>query len=57
MANKVDAQTSSEWFIPVKNRTIESAALFNSGKELCILHNDAEYKLRLTGNGKLILTK
>ena len=57
MAEKFEASTSLEWNIPVRNRTIQSAALFRSGKELSIMHNDAEYKLRLTGNGKLILTK
>ena len=37
--------------------TLRSSDLFRHGKELTILHDGAEYKLRLTGNGKLILTK
>lgn len=36
---------------------LQSADLFRHGKELTIIHDGAEYKLRLTGNGKLILTK
>lgn len=34
-----------------------SAELMGSVKELVILHADAEYLLRVTSNGKLILTK
>jgi len=37
--------------------TLRSSDLFRHGRELTIIHDDAEYKLRLTGNGKLILTK
>ena len=45
------------WQIPVRQRTVESSAIFRTGNELSILHDGFEYKLRLTGNGKLILTK
>ena len=38
------------------NRTT-SASLFSGLKELTIVHNCEEYKLKITGNGKLILTK
>lgn len=37
--------------------SINSKALLGGHKELTIVHNDQEYKLRLTGNDKLILTK
>ena len=37
--------------------SINSKALLCGKKELTIVHNDQEYKLRLTGNDKLILTK
>lgn len=57
MANKLAVPAVSEWSIPVKDRKIDSTALFMGGRELSILHDGAEYKLRLTGNGKLILTK
>lgn len=36
---------------------INSEVLMSGRKELTIVHNNEEYKLRLTGNGKLILTK
>lgn len=38
---------------PVK---IESAVLFGARRELVITHNGREYRLRVTQNGKLILT-
>ena len=31
--------------------------LLGSGREAVLLHDGAEYRLRLTSNGKLILTK
>ena len=40
----------------VDNR-VQSRDLFHLCRELTIVHNDEEYKLRLTGNGKLLLTK
>jgi hemin uptake protein HemP len=35
---------------------VTSEALLDSRKELVILHNGREYRLRLTQTGKLILT-
>jgi hemin uptake protein HemP len=35
---------------------VSSEALFGSRREVVILHNGREYRLRLTQNGKLILT-
>lgn len=45
--------------MPVSNQDarIDSKALFGSYKELIILHNNEEYRLRLTRNKKLLLTK
>ena len=40
---------------PVPHR-VSSEALLGSCKELVIVHNGREYRLRLTQNGKLILT-
>jgi hemin uptake protein HemP len=40
-----------------KLRHTTTAALLEGARELIIHHNDAEYRLRLTSNGKLILTK
>ncbi len=37
-------------------RKISSEALLGARRELLILHNGREYRLRLTQNGKLILT-
>lgn len=36
---------------------IESHQLLRGGRELVILHGEHEYRLRLTQNDKLILTK
>ncbi len=37
-------------------RRVQSDALLGEAKELVIVHNGREYRLRLTQNGKLILT-
>ena len=36
---------------------IESQRLFQGNSEIVIVHHDEEYNLRITRNGKLILTK
>jgi hemin uptake protein HemP len=36
---------------------IESDRLFQGGSEIVIVHQNDEYSLRITRNGKLILTK
>jgi hemin uptake protein HemP len=36
---------------------IELADLLGGRREAIIIHNGAEYRLRVTSNGKLILTK
>jgi hemin uptake protein HemP len=36
---------------------IESQRLFQGNTEIVMLHHDEEYSLRITKNGKLILTK
>lgn len=43
--------------LPRRRRKIESAALFQGDQELVIVHGGEEYLLRITRNGKLILTK
>jgi hemin uptake protein HemP len=40
-----------------ENNKIESTRLLGQSTELTIVHNQEEYKLRLTKNDKLILTK
>ncbi len=41
---------------PMRQQRISSQALLGHGGELFIEHNGREYRLRLTQNGKLILT-
>lgn len=36
---------------------LSSQALFRTAREIIIEHDGADYRLRLTANGKLILTK
>jgi hemin uptake protein HemP len=36
---------------------VESQRLFQGHSEIVIVHHDEEYSLRITKNGKLILTK
>jgi hemin uptake protein HemP len=40
----------------VAPRQVSSGALLKGNKELLIAHNGRSYRLRLTKNGKLILT-
>lgn len=39
------------------NKIIRSEDLFGGARELVIKHGDEDYRLRLTNQGKLILTK
>ncbi|MGB4599258.1 MAG: hemin uptake protein HemP [Trichlorobacter sp.] len=41
----------------MKQRTISSAELFGTQQELIILHAGEQYRLRITSNNKLIMTK
>ncbi len=43
--------------ITIHDAKIESQVLLGKKKELIIEHNEELYRLRITGNGKLILTK
>lgn len=38
-------------------RRIQSPALFGDDREVVIIHQDQEYRLRITRSDKLILTK
>ena len=42
---------------PHRTRRIAISELLGEGREAVLLHDGAEYRLRLTSNGKLILTK
>lgn len=49
---------ASDISLPVgKKSRIESDRLFQGGSEIVIVHQNEEYSLRITRNGKLILTK
>jgi hemin uptake protein HemP len=43
--------------IPMRENRIESSDLFVATKEILIQHGSETYRLRLTGQNKLILTK
>jgi hemin uptake protein HemP len=42
---------------PSRVRRVESATLFERGREVVIVHHGQEYRLRITKSDKLILTK
>jgi hemin uptake protein HemP len=42
---------------PVKPRRVRIEDLLGGGRELIIEHRNEEYRLRMTSNSKLILTK
>lgn len=42
---------------PIAPPSIDSAALFAGSNELIIIHNGSPYRLRITRQDKLILTK
>jgi hemin uptake protein HemP len=43
--------------ISFRSNRIDSRELFTSGREITIAHGDETYRLRLTSQNKLILTK
>lgn len=43
--------------LEIINNTIMASELFKDNKEIKIIHNNKEYKLRITSQNKLILTK
>jgi hemin uptake protein HemP len=51
--NLKEAQKSTQAAAP---RQVSSSALLKGSRELLIAHNGRSYRLRLTKNGKLILT-
>ena len=54
-----DAASGSpaERSVTVNGNRIDSRDLFSSDRELIISHNEGDYRLRLTSQNKLILTK
>ena len=61
--SKIDAKANSESSVLVsaapseRAKRIDSSALFSGQREVVIDHGGAAYLLRITGQGKLILTK
>jgi hemin uptake protein HemP len=51
------AATPSISAAPGKKARIETNSLFQGKNEIIIVHQNEEYNLRITRNGKLILTK
>jgi hemin uptake protein HemP len=52
-----NAKTNPETLLPGEKIRVESSLLFRGGREIVIVHDEQEYSLRITRNGKLILTK
>lgn len=60
MGGYMQAQTSSgkaDSHLAKQATRLYSEHLFSQGKEIIIEHETGEYRLRLTSNNKLILTK
>jgi hemin uptake protein HemP len=56
--SKRSGTTGAASMAPVGRKPrIESAYLFQGEREIVIVHQTKEYSLRITRNGKLILTK
>jgi hemin uptake protein HemP len=58
--NKTEAPASTETprrAVELHNNRIDSRALFVDGREIVISHGEETYRLRLTAQNKLILTK
>ena len=51
------ATDTRKFDMPDRNRSLYSDTLFSQGDEVFIQHQGAQYRLRRTRNGKLILTK
>lgn len=52
-----DAESGSDRAAPFEERAIASHELFGGAREVMIVHQQAKYRLRITRQGKLILTK
>ena len=48
---------TSKYQVVITDRKVTSEELFAKNNELIIEHDDQQYRLRITANGKLILTK
>jgi len=48
---------NADYSIIISDQKIKSSELFGDKRELIIIHEDSEYKLRITNNNKMILIK
>ena len=56
--HKQPAVVSRELRQPMQGRVVlDAAQLFGGARELSLMYGNEEYRLRITRNGKLILTK
>ena len=51
------SQTDATRSVSLSENRIDSRDLFNGNREITIAHGDETYRLRLTAQNKLILTK
>ena len=56
-STEAEAPSAGETAGPPHVRRVESATLFERGREVVIVHHGREYRLRITKSDKLILTK
>ena len=52
-----DEKQQSVMAVPASSRRIDIGTLLGSAREVILIHNNSEYRLRITSNDKLILTK
>jgi hemin uptake protein HemP len=56
-SDAVDASIKHERSVLIANNRIDSQALFDGSREIVIAHGSEIYRLRVTAQNKLILTK
>jgi hemin uptake protein HemP len=56
-ANAATDMAAGDRSILLRGNRIDSGELFTSGREITIAHGEETYRLRLTAQNKLILTK
>lgn len=54
---KIYSKMTSKYQVVITDKKVTSKELFAKNNELIIEHDDQQYRLRITANGKLILTK
>lgn len=55
--NNASSQPESQTDRTSPEKEIDVASLIGAGREVVLLHRGERYRLRVTANGKLILTK